>query len=236
MQIKDRVKKLIRVKASDIKENPFNFRLHNDKQKEAIRGILSEVGVAGAVIAREMEDGTLILIDGHLRRKEFGDQKIPVLVLDVTEDEANLLLASFDPIGSLGVVDKEAFGKLAKKLDTPDNEALANLWSELGAGSKELDPKNLKIENLEDIDDDESLTEDDEDESEEDSTPAIQPSHVVMVQLFLNTTTEPPFREDIKYIQNSLGTKNLTDTVIAGLKAYRIALEKKEQKNNGKGN
>jgi hypothetical protein len=39
------------VKAADLKPNPKNWRKHPAKQSEALKGILSEVGIAGALIA-----------------------------------------------------------------------------------------------------------------------------------------------------------------------------------------
>ena len=35
---------------------------------EAVRGVLAEIGYADALLARELPDGSLQLIDGHLRR------------------------------------------------------------------------------------------------------------------------------------------------------------------------
>ncbi len=55
--------------------------------------MLAEIGFAGAVLAREMPDG-LMLVDGHLRAETAApDQEIPVFVLDVTETKADKLLA-----------------------------------------------------------------------------------------------------------------------------------------------
>ena len=41
-----------------------------------------------SVTAREIPDG-LQLIDGHLRQELMGDAEVPVLVVDVTEEEAD---------------------------------------------------------------------------------------------------------------------------------------------------
>ncbi len=40
-----------------------------------------KVGIADAVLPRELEDGSLMLLDGHLRVETMGDQVLPVLVL-----------------------------------------------------------------------------------------------------------------------------------------------------------
>jgi hypothetical protein len=88
MHIRDRIKELRRVRASDLRPNPRNWRTHPDAQRDVLKGLLAEVGYAGALLARETEDGGLELIDGHLRAETTPEQLVPVLVLDVTADEA----------------------------------------------------------------------------------------------------------------------------------------------------
>lgn len=126
----DRVKSLRRVKASDLRANPANFRRHPDEQRAALGGILSEVGFAGAVLARELPDGSLEILDGHCRVEEAGDQKVPVLVLDLDEEESNLLLASYDAIGAMATIDYAALDALVAELE-PKAEALAELLASL---------------------------------------------------------------------------------------------------------
>src|SRR5579872_2634795 len=101
MKIRDRIKELRRVPAKDLRPNTKNWRTHPKAQREALQGILAEVGYAGALIARELPDGSLELIDGHLRAETTPDQLVPVLVLDVTKEEADKLLASLDPLAAM---------------------------------------------------------------------------------------------------------------------------------------
>jgi len=105
MKIRDRIKEFRRVPASKLLPNPQNWRTHPATQKDALRGVLSEVGYAGAIICRELETGELQIIDGHLRAETTPDQDIPVLVLDVNEAEAKYLLATLDPVGDLAAKD-----------------------------------------------------------------------------------------------------------------------------------
>lgn len=88
MKIRDRIKEFRRIRAGDLVANPKNWRKHPKGQAEALKGILSEIGYANALIARETQDG-LMLIDGHLRAETTPDMLVPVLVLDVTEAEAD---------------------------------------------------------------------------------------------------------------------------------------------------
>jgi len=101
LHIRDRIKDLRRVKASDLRPNPKNWRTHPKAQREALQGVLAEIGYADALLAREHEDGSLELIDGHLRAETTPEQEVPVLVLDVTAEEADKLLATLDPLAGM---------------------------------------------------------------------------------------------------------------------------------------
>ena len=106
MLIRDRIVELRRVPARSLIPHPRNWRKHPKAQADALRGVLAEVGYADALIARETADG-LQLIDGHLRAETTPDQEVPVLVLDVTEAEADKLLVSLDPLAALAGTDEE---------------------------------------------------------------------------------------------------------------------------------
>src|SRR3954462_14201992 len=117
MQIRDRIKELRRVPARELKPNPKNWRTHPPAQHDAIRGLLAEIGYAGALLARELDDGSLQLIDGHLRAENTPDMAVPVLVLDVTPEEADKLLATFHTVTQLAGVDAEAIESLIAGLE-----------------------------------------------------------------------------------------------------------------------
>ena len=129
MEIRDRIKELRKVKASELLPNPKNWRKHPDAQANALRGTLSEIGYADALIAYETPNG-LMLIDGHLRAETSGAEMVPVLVLDVNEAEADILLATFDPIGAMATTDKEKVGELLDSIET-NNEAVFDILNGL---------------------------------------------------------------------------------------------------------
>lgn len=131
MQIRDRIKELRRVRASELRRNPHNWRKHPEAQQSALLTVLEEIGFVGALLARETEDGSLLLIDGHLRAELAPDAEVPVLVLDVTQTEADLILATFDQLSKLAETDREALAELFKQLDGQTNE-LAELLEQLG--------------------------------------------------------------------------------------------------------
>lgn len=126
MKIRDRIKELRRVPAKDLKPNPKNWRTHPQAQSDALKGILSEVGFADACLARELEDGSLILLDGHLRAETSGDEPIPVLVLDVDESEGDKILATLDPLAGMANSNAETLDVLLRNVNT-SSEALNQL-------------------------------------------------------------------------------------------------------------
>lgn len=119
-KIRNRVKELRMVLAKDLISNKKNWRRHPDAQRNALRGVLNEIGYAGALICREDGDGKLVLIDGHLRAGTTPDQQVPVLVLDVDEKEADTLLAVLDPLGGMARSDTNVLRDLVSGIGDHD--------------------------------------------------------------------------------------------------------------------
>jgi DNA modification methylase len=132
-QVRDRVVDLRRVRAGDLKDHPLNWRLHPDRQRRALRALLSEIGYADALLARE-EDGALVLIDGHLRRSLDPDQVVPVLVLDVDEQEAHKLLLTLDPLVGLAGSDPSRLSELLEGVRT-SSAAVRDLLDAVARGA-----------------------------------------------------------------------------------------------------
>lgn len=141
MLIRDRIRELRRVPASQLSPNPRNWRRHPAAQENALRGMLAEIGWAGAVLARERADGVLELIDGHLRADTASSAMIPVLVLDVTEEEAAKILATHDPIGAMAEADPAMLEQLLAEIET-ESDGVRALLDELAekAQAKDLEP------------------------------------------------------------------------------------------------
>jgi DNA modification methylase len=127
--MKDRIVELIRVRAGELEDSPDNWRTHGTQQREVLRGLLEDIGYADALLARR-EGDRLILIDGHLRKRLSKDQAVPVLVLDVDEREADLLLATLDPVAALAGSNAEALESLLGRIEVTD-EAIADLLEHL---------------------------------------------------------------------------------------------------------
>src|SRR5438477_4106557 len=99
--IRNRIKGHRRVRAGDLVPHEFNYRTHPEMQRSALEALYRQVGFARSLLAYELPDGRLKLIDGHLRRDIDPDMEVEVEVLDVTEEEALALLLSIDPLAAL---------------------------------------------------------------------------------------------------------------------------------------
>lgn len=127
MHIRDRVKELRRVPVGQLRPNPKNWRTHPEPQRDALRGVLAEVGYADALLARELPDGSLELIDGHLRAVTTPDAVAPVLVLDVNEAEADKILLTLDPLAALAGVETTRLAELLESAEFESPPVLAML-------------------------------------------------------------------------------------------------------------
>ena len=145
MTIRDRITELRRVRAGDLKPNPHNWREHPEAQRAALEGVLAEVGYADALLARELPDGSLELVDGHLRADLDPEQEVPVLILDLDEAEAAKLLTVLDPLAGMAEANEEALGKLLAEIET-ESEGLAAMLAELTADN------GLGLESVEVVD------------------------------------------------------------------------------------
>jgi hypothetical protein len=134
--IRNRIKAHRRVRAGDLVPHEWNYRLHPDAQKDALRALYTEVGFARSLLAYETSDGRLKLIDGHLRREIDPDMEVDVEVLDVNEAEARELLLSIDPLVQLGQTQEQLYDRLRQTTPTaqPDLQAL---WEDAARQSAE---------------------------------------------------------------------------------------------------
>lgn len=132
---RNRVKELRRMRAGDLVPSENNWRLHTQEQRAALDGILSEVGFAGAIIGWIREDGRVGVIDGHMRQERDPEQVVPVLITDLTEAEANKLLLTYDPIGSMAGANKAQLAGLLGSVQT-GSSALQKMMDELGRSSR----------------------------------------------------------------------------------------------------
>jgi len=81
------------------------------------------------LLAYELPDGRLKLLDGHLRRDLAPDMEVDVEVLDVTDEEARALLLSLDPLAALAETQDQLHERL-RELTPTDSPELQALWQQ----------------------------------------------------------------------------------------------------------
>jgi hypothetical protein len=129
--VRNRIKAHVRVRAGDLAPHELNPRRHPDAQRQALLDLYQEVGFARSLLAYELPDGRLKLIDGHLRRDLDPDMIVDVEVLDVNDAEARALLLSIDPLAQLADHDAGILEQLREATPT-QSDALSNLWGAIG--------------------------------------------------------------------------------------------------------
>ena len=159
---RDRVKELRRVRAAELITNDKNWRTHPQAQQDALSAVLRDVGYADALLAREREDGALVLIDGHLRKQTTPDAIVPVLVLDVTAEEADKLLATVDPLAAMAETNRSKLDDLLATIQF-DQPALVTMLDNVSARAAEAQIFQFAQTADEDGDEDGDAESDDED-------------------------------------------------------------------------
>lgn len=100
--VRIRIQELITIKAADLMDNEGNWRLHPSIQRQALEDAVEQFGITDVLkVYYSEKHGGLTLIDGHLRKDAYPEVEWPALLLDVTDEEADLILASGDAIASL---------------------------------------------------------------------------------------------------------------------------------------
>jgi len=128
--IRDRIEKLVRLKASSLRPHPQNWRKHPENQAQALRGVLNEIGFVDALLVRPVGDDQYEIVDGHLRAETSGDAEVPCLVCNLSDEEALKVLATFDPLAALAKSDAEKLDLILPKVSF-DNEAVHKMLKDL---------------------------------------------------------------------------------------------------------
>lgn len=150
MKIRDRVLEMKRVKASELRRNDKNPNVHGDAQRKTMRGILAEIGFAGAELCyySERNGGALTLIDGELRMTESGNTELPCLITDLDDAEADKLLLLFDPVRAMADQDDARINALLDDVRSEDdavNELLEQLAKDHKVDLADTELKQLDV-------------------------------------------------------------------------------------------
>ncbi len=133
--IRNRVVEMRLVRAGDLLDHLGNWRVHPLYQKRALEGRLRQTGITDALKAYHSAraGGALVLIDGHLRKADNPETIWPVLILDLTDEEADEELAFHDAIGAWAETNPLALQALIDKARAANNEAAAEARDRLAS-------------------------------------------------------------------------------------------------------
>jgi len=110
--------------------NERNWRVHPKAQREALAGVLDEVGYVATVLVNRR---TGRLVDGHLRvdlARGRREAAIPVTYVDLSAEEEAVILASLDPLAAMATTDEAKLRELLAGVSV-DSEALAAMLAAL---------------------------------------------------------------------------------------------------------
>lgn len=122
------------VAPADLVANERNWRLHPPAQRNALAGLLDQVGWVQDVVVNRR---TGRLVDGHLRvdlARARGEPSVPVVFVELDPDEEALVLASLDPLAGMATADSEKLAALLADAKVAD-EALRAMLQELAVES-----------------------------------------------------------------------------------------------------
>ena len=120
--LRDRIVGFERISSDEIEDHPLNWRIHGSEQKAALHGILKEIGKADCLLIYKSEraGGRWVAIDGHLRKNSFRGEW-PCVITDLTDEEADKLLLTHDPISAMAHADEELFRQLREQTEFADH-------------------------------------------------------------------------------------------------------------------
>ena len=110
------------IEARWLKQNPRNWRRHPERQKSVVRAALREIGTVDPlkVVPDPEGSGKYLIMDGNLRANLFAelsdDTLVPVLILDLDEEEMDKALLTYDSSTMLYEADPDMLPALLKSV------------------------------------------------------------------------------------------------------------------------
>lgn len=104
-----------------LQANPNNWRIHSFEQQETMKAILNTVGWVQRIVINKR---TQNVIDGHMRvaiALSEGLETVPVIYVDLTEEEEKIILSTFDAISAQAITDPEAYKTLLEDIVIDDD-------------------------------------------------------------------------------------------------------------------
>ena len=179
---------------------PYSRNPRKNQHVDKVATSIKEFGFQQPIVV----DKNMVVIVGHTRllaSQKLGLKEVPVLVADLSESKAKAYRIADNRVNE----------------DSNWDDELLNLeLIDLQKDDYDLDSLGFEKNELEKI-----FNSDDPlfvapDQSFEEVAPNVEdlmPSQVRMIQLFLDSETEPKFKEMVSALQKKLDINNLTDTV-----------------------
>ena len=130
--------------------NPLNWRVHPKAQQMSISGVLDDIGFISPVIVNKT---TGHMIDGHMRVSlalRNNVQKIPVVYVELTEQEEKEALLTLDPIANMAVADMQNLESLISDLSDVNDAVKLLIGDIVDASNKKAVKQGLVSDDEED--------------------------------------------------------------------------------------
>jgi hypothetical protein len=150
VDVRNRIVEDVEIPSEELLDHEGNPRQHPNAQKAAMRGILNEIGIVNRLLVYKSsrQGGRYVVLDGHLRKNEFR-MRWPCTVLDLSDDEADLLIQAYDAVGALALTDKDTLRKLREKAEFQDASVRVMLDNTEGAPDRKIPEKATRNRELE---------------------------------------------------------------------------------------
>ena len=125
--------------------NPKNWRIHPKEQQVALSGVMQRVGWVQQVVVNKR---TGFVVDGHLRVSMAiteNEPMVPVVYVDLSEEEESLVLATIDPLAALAKTDDDQLRELVT--DLGNDAAMRDLLAavRLPVAAEEVPPDDFDV-------------------------------------------------------------------------------------------
>lgn len=131
-QVRNRIIGHIELLPSEILDHPGQAWDHPASQAQALAGILGEVGIVDEILVYKSEraGGKWVTPDGHLRKSLDPKKLWPCTVLDLTDTEADYVLATKDPVAMMKQTNAAALDALLASVES-SNQAVQEMLADV---------------------------------------------------------------------------------------------------------
>jgi hypothetical protein len=113
---------------SEFLDNKRNYRIHPKAQKRGVVKILDRVGKVLPLAAYYSERyGGLTLYNGHLRKNLKPDETWPVVISNLTDEEADFVIMTLDPSTGMADIDYDILNSLTEDVGPLEEDIAAIL-------------------------------------------------------------------------------------------------------------